>query len=160
MRVPKKVSLKWIIISLAILIGLFVICTPIFYRINPFNRIYGNITITQNGNIIEISKDDIKFSYDFKLQNKNDSLYLSTKGDDYGIYTYTMNVDNINVDFKIQHLNSWDIISFDGNIDISTMDNTPKIDYTSLSETHQKIKYNSFNSEIIEDNSIEIYIGR
>lgn len=123
-----KISLKKIIIFLVVLISLIFIGIPIFYRINPFNRIYGNLTITENGSIIELSKNDIKSAYSYNLNNNNNGIYLSTKGDDYGIYTYN-DIPKVNY----------------------------SIDYTNLSETYQKIKYNTYNSKILENNSIEIY---
>ncbi len=161
----KNVSIKQILMSLMVLLALVLILLsrPILYRINPFNRICGNITITQNGEAIELSKDDIKASYDFNAKSDDGSMYLSTKGNSYGVYTYNINVDGITLDFDILHLNEWDVMSFNGNIDINTNGSTPtvdySIDYTSLNESYNRVEYNTSNSESIQDGTVNISIG-
>jgi hypothetical protein len=146
-----------------VLLAVVLLLRPILYRINPFNRIYGNITITQDGKAIELSKDDIKASYDFNSKSNDSNLYLSTKGNAYGVYTYSINIDDVTLDFDILHLNEWDVMSFNGNIDINTTGSTPtvdySIDYTSLNENYNKVEYNTSSSRSIQDNSIKISIG-
>lgn len=103
-------------------------CKPIYYRIYPFDRIKGNIHIRINEQ--PLSPESINFYNksrcdDISVKTKDNKSSVSVKGGEYGAYSFTIDIPEINKPIEVQifQANWWDTTDFALSIDIDTVNN-------------------------------------
>ncbi|MDP4120683.1 MAG: hypothetical protein Q8876_06495 [Bacillota bacterium] len=97
---------KKIILTILVLFAIFSIASatiysykPLYYKIYPFDRIKGTVSITINGKPATIDSNSFTCSRDSKehvsvSSNDDGSINFSTKGGSYGIYFFKLLLNN------------------------------------------------------------------
>lgn len=103
-------------------------CKPIYYRIYPFDRIKGYIRIIIDKQ--SLSPESISFHNksrceDISVKTKDNKSYVSIKGGKYGIYSFTIDIPEIDkpVEVCVFQPDWWTTIDFCLSVDIDTENN-------------------------------------
>jgi hypothetical protein len=104
----------------------------IFVLIKPYLYLGDRISVTVNGEInneqIKISQKDIICNYDGKNQEihfgNSEKTKISTKGNEYGSYTFNIATDKGTVKFELIHTNWWEVQNVILFFNIDTENNT------------------------------------
>ncbi len=95
----KKLFPLIIAVIVTALIAFCFFCKPIYYRIYPFDRIKGNITIIVDKQ--PLSPESISFHNksrcdDISVKTKDNKSSISVRGGKYGEYSFTIDIPEIN----------------------------------------------------------------
>ena len=128
----RKTPIIITVIVLLLAAGYFLI-PEVRYRLYPFNRIKGNITVISDGNICHLDEDNFRFPkkgdrsfYGFKgrgkVRIKNDTAKISFRGGKYG--GYAVDIVGITDDKPITvcfyQYNWWNVQRFDMTVTVDT----------------------------------------
>ncbi|MDE7099133.1 MAG: hypothetical protein K2O60_08320, partial [Ruminococcus sp.] len=107
---------------------------PIYYRIYPFDRIKGYIRIIIDKQTL--SPESISFHNksrcdDISVKTKDNESYISIKGGEYGGYSFTIDIPEINkpVEVRVFQANWWNTTDFALTVNIDTVNNEVRYDY-------------------------------
>ncbi len=115
------IGIAVIVLSLALL---FVILKPYFSYLYAGDRITLSIYGESDYNKIDISEKDVVCKYENKNQEfqleKDDEYIISTKGNEYGLYTFDVTTKQGNINIQLMHTNWWSIEDIDLYFNIDT----------------------------------------
>lgn len=124
----RKLILLIIIVTVIALMVLCFFCKPVYYRIYPFDRIKGNITIIIDGQ--PLSSESSNFHNksrcdDISVKIKDNKSSVSVRGGKYGGYSFTIDIPEINKPIEVQVFQPdwWTTIDFCLSVDIDTTNN-------------------------------------
>lgn len=107
---------------------------PIYYRIYPFDRIKGYIRIIIDKQTL--SPESISFHNksrcdDISFKTKDNESYVSIKGGEYGEYSFTIDIPEINkpVEVCVFQANWWNTTDFALSVIIDTVNNQVWYEY-------------------------------
>ncbi len=120
-----KQSLIIGIVAIILFLSLvFLIVKPYFPYLYTGNRITLSINGEIDNNAISIDKKDIVCKYKGENQEfnfeKSDKYIVSTKGDEYGLYTFDILTEQGDINIKFVHTNWWEVDNIDLYFNIDT----------------------------------------
>lgn len=121
----------------------FVLVKPYFPYFYGGDRITLSIRGEIDGKKIHINQKDVTCKYENSPQEisfeETDKYIISTKGDEYGGYQFTICADNNNIVIDYIHTNWWEIDDIDFSFKI---DSTGKTMVYKIDDTFDSVKYN------------------
>lgn len=129
---------------------------PLYYRLYPFDRIRGTVSVSVDGRKAEISPAE-------GVSTSDGTAHVSIKAGEYGGYSFNLYADGISrpVEVSVYHYNWWNVTRFQLECAADTQSETIDIScrYTMLSEEGTELP-ESFSKTVVYGNErIYIYIG-
>lgn len=152
-----------IVVIVIALISFCFFCKPIYYRIYPFDRIKGYIRIIINKQ--SLSPESISFHNksrceDISVKTKDNESYVSIKGGEYGEYSFTIDIPEINkpVEVSVIQVNWWNTTDFALTVNIDTVNNKVRYDYYFRNNDNKSIVMDdSMNN--LDDEKLSVSFG-
>lgn len=128
LKKAKRKDKQNLIIGIAVIVLflslLFVILKPYFPYLYTGDRITLSVIGESDYNKIDISEKDVVCKYENNNQEihfeKDDEYIISTKGNEYGLYTFDVTTKQGNINIELMHTNWWSIEDIDLYFNIDT----------------------------------------
>ncbi len=129
---------------------------PLYYRLYPFDRIRGTVSVSVDGRQAELSSAE-------GLISSDGAARVSIKAGEYGGYSFDLYADGISrpIEINIYHYNWWNVTQFQLECAADTQSETIDIScrYTMLSEEGTELPESFCKTVAYDSERIYIYIG-
>lgn len=150
------------ILAVVLLAGWF-LCKPIFYRLYPFDRITGTLTVTVDGEIYIPESSDFDGLTNFQLREDGTSK-LRIHAGEYGGYPILLHLDADavkEIEIRCFQGNWWDVAKFDLQVNVQTDAQTVTVtgEYSTVGEDYRRSADRIDNTKPIENQTVRFSFG-